>query len=199
MFDSITAFVESTGYPGIALLMFIENIFPPIPSELIMPIAGFAAARGEMNLLLAILAGSLGSLAGTSLWYLAGRWLGADRLKRWARRYGRWMTVQPRDVDKACRWFNRHSGKAVFIGRLVPAVRTLISVPAGIASMTVRRFLLYSGLGTLVWTSFLAGVGYWLGDQYRLIGAWTNPVSNAVIVLLIGWYLYRVVTFKKHS
>jgi len=199
MFDSITAFVESTGYPGIALLMFIENIFPPIPSELIMPIAGFAAARGEMNLLLAILAGSLGSLAGTSLWYLAGRWLGADRLKRWARRYGRWMTVQPRDVDKACRWFNRHSGKAVFIGRLVPAVRTLISVPAGIASMSVRRFLLYSGLGTLVWTSFLAGVGYWLGDQYRLIGAWTNPVSNAVIVLLIGWYLYRVVTFKRHS
>jgi len=199
MFDSITAFVESTGYLGIALLMFIENIFPPIPSELIMPIAGFAAARGEMNLLLAILAGSLGSLAGTSLWYLAGRWLGADRLKRWARRYGRWMTVQPRDVDKACRWFNRHSGKAVFIGRLVPAVRTLISVPAGIASMSVRRFLLYSGLGTLVWTSFLAGVGYWLGDQYRLIVAWTNPVSNAVIVLLIGWYLYRVVTFKKHS
>jgi len=199
MFDSITAFVESTGYLGIALLMFIENIFPPIPSELIMPIAGFAAARGEMNLLLAILAGSLGSLAGTSLWYLAGRWLGADRLKRWARRYGRWMTVQPRDVDKACRWFNRHSAKAVFIGRLVPAVRTLISVPAGIASMSVRRFLLYSGLGTLVWTSFLAGVGYWLGDQYRLIGAWTNPVSNAVIVLLIGWYLYRVVTFKKHS
>jgi len=199
MFDSITAFVESTGYLRIALLMFIENIFPPIPSELIMPIAGFAAARGEMNLLLAILAGSLGSLAGTSLWYLAGRWLGADRLKRWARRYGRWMTVQPRDVDKACRWFNRHSGKAVFIGRLVPAVRTLISVPAGIASMSVRRFLLYSGLGTLVWTSFLAGVGYWLGDQYRLIGAWTNPVSNAVIVLLIGWYLYRVATFKRHS
>jgi len=199
MFDSITAFVESTGYPGIALLMFIENIFPPIPSELIMPIAGFAAARGEMNLLLAVLAGSLGSLAGTSLWYLAGRWLGADRLKRWARRYGRWMTVQPRDVDKACRWFNRHSGKAVFIGRLVPAVRTLISVPAGIASMSVRRFLLYSGLGTLVWTSFLAGVGYWLGDQYRLIGAWTNPVSNAVIVLLVGWYLYPVITFKRHS
>src|SRR5512138_1524949 len=177
--------------------MFAENVFPPIPSELIMPLAGFAAARGELDVFLAIAAGSAGSLAGAVFWYAVGRWLGAERLKRWAGRHGRWLTLTPGDIDKACRWFNRHGGKAVFFGRLVPAVRTFVSVPAGIAVMNLGRFLAWSALGTVLWTSFLAGVGWLLGEQYRAVSDWVNPVSNLVVGLLLLAYLYRVATFRR--
>jgi membrane protein DedA with SNARE-associated domain len=197
MLERIAELVENGGYPGIVALMFAENLFPPIPSELIMPLAGFAAARGELNVFLAVAAGAAGSLAGAFFWYGVGRWLGSARLKRWADRHGRWLTLTPGDVDKSCAWFNRHSGKAVFIGRLVPAVRTLISVPAGIAGMGLARFLFYSALGTVLWTSFLAGLGYLLGDQYRQVSHWMNPVSNVIVGVLLLWYLYRVVTFRR--
>jgi len=199
MLQEISELVESGGYLAIAALMFAENVFPPIPSELIMPLAGFAAARGDLNLFLAIAAGAAGSLAGAFFWYGVGHWLGSERLKHWAQRHGRWLTLTPRDVDTSCRWFNRHSGKAVFIGRLVPAVRTLISVPAGIAGMSLGRFTLYSTLGTLLWTAFLATLGYLLGDQYRQVSHWVNPVSNVVIAVLVLGYLYRVATFRKRA
>ena len=199
MFDWIAGLVEDGGYLGIAALMFAENLFPPIPSELIMPLAGFAAARGDLNIALATAAGAAGSLLGALFWYYVGRWLGSARLKRWAGRHGRWLTLTPGDIDRSCAWFNRHSGKAVFIGRLVPAVRTLISVPAGIAGMGLPRFLLYSALGTVLWTAFLAGLGYLLGDQYRKVADWSNPLSNAVIGILVIWYLYRVATFRRRA
>ena len=165
MFDWVTGLVEDGGYLGVAALMFAENLFPPIPSEFIMPLAGFAAARGDQHLALTIAAGAAGSLAGALFWYAVGRWLGAERLKRWAERHGRWLTLTPDDIDRSCAWFNRHCGKAVFLGRLIPAVRTLISVPAGIAGMGLGRFLLYSALGTLIWTGFLAVLGFLLAEQ----------------------------------
>lgn len=196
MFDWIVALVERTGYAGIALLMFLENVFPPIPSELIMPLAGFTAARGDLSLVLVVLSGTAGSMAGAALWYWLGYRLGCGRLKRLAARHGRWMTVAPEDVDRAAGWFRRHCGASVFFGRLVPAVRTLISVPAGIAEMAFGRFLLYSTLGTAVWTAFLAGGGYLLEDQHHAIAAWVNPVSNVVIAACVVWYAYRVVTFR---
>lgn len=197
MLDWIAGLVEEGGYLGIAALMFAENLFPPIPSELIMPMAGFAAARGELDVVLAVAAGSAGSLAGAVFWYVIGRWLGAARLKRWAERHGRWLTLTPGDIDESCRWFNRHGGKAVFFGRLVPAVRTFVSVPAGIAEMNLARFLAWSALGTVLWTGFLAGLGWLLGDQYRAVSDWVNPVSNLVVGLLLLWYLYRVATFRR--
>lgn len=197
MFDWITGFIENVGYVGVALLMLAENVFPPIPSELIMPLAGFNAAEGNMNLVLAILAGSLGSLAGALFWYYVGAWIGTDRLKAFARRHGRFLTLTPGEVDKADRWFERHGGLAVFLGRLVPAVRTLISVPAGISGMRLGPFLFYSALGTLIWTTFLALAGYWLGAQYEKVQGWVDPVSKAVVAIIVLWYLYRVVTFRK--
>jgi len=198
MFDWITGLVEQTGYLGVFFLMLLENVFPPIPSELIMPLAGFTAARGELSLLGVLVAGVAGSLAGALLWYHVGRWLGEERLKRWAARHGRWLTLAPAEVDQATAWFRRHCHMAVLFGRLVPAVRTLISVPAGIAGMGLAKFLLYSGLGTLVWTAFLLAGGYLLEDRYRDVQAWLDPVSNAVIAVLLLWYLYRVVTFRRH-
>lgn len=199
MFDWITSALEHTGYLGIALLMFAENLFPPIPSELIMPLAGFDAARGDMSLIGVIVSGSIGSLAGAVFWYYVGRWLGCDRIKRLAARHGRWVTLAPEDVDRAADWFRRHSGKAVFIGRLVPTIRTLISIPAGIAEMNMGRFLLYSSLGTALWTAFLAGAGYVLRDQYTRIGDYVNPVSNVIVALIVVAYLYRVATFRRRS
>ena len=198
MFDWITGF-QKMGIVGIALLMFAENVFPPIPSELIMPLAGFSAARGERNLLIVIIAGSIGSLLGALLWYYIGKGVGAERLKRWATKHGRWLTLSPIEVDQACGWFNRHGGKAVFIGRLIPAVRTLISVPAGIAGMPLGSFLLYSAAGTVLWTTLLALAGYFLESQYDKVADWVNPVSNVVIGLIVLCYLYRIVRFGRRE
>jgi membrane protein DedA with SNARE-associated domain len=196
MFDWITSLVEQGGYLGVALLMLLENVFPPIPSELIMPLAGFTAARGEFNLSMVVLAGTIGSVAGAALWYYLGCWLGYERLKRLAARHGRWLTLGPGEIDEAADWFRRHCGKSVLIGRLIPAVRTLISVPAGITGMTLGRFLVYSTLGSAIWTGFLAGCGYLLEGQYEKVSAWVNPVSNVIFGVIMVWYLYRVITFR---
>jgi membrane protein DedA with SNARE-associated domain len=196
--DWITGF-EKMGTLGIVLLMFAENVFPPIPSELIMPLAGFSAARGDLNLLIVILAGSMGSLLGALLWYYIGQKIGAERLKRWAAKHGRWLTLSPKEVEQSCAWFNRHGGKAVFIGRLIPAVRTLISVPAGIAGMPLGSFLLYSTAGTIIWTALLATAGYFLESQYEKVAHWMNPISNIAIGLVVLGYLYRVVTFRQRQ
>jgi membrane protein DedA with SNARE-associated domain len=199
MFDWITGLVEQTGYLGIALLMLAENVFPPIPSELIMPMAGFAAARGELALVGVLLAGTVGSLAGALFWYHIGRRVGLERLRRWAGRHGRWLTTSPEELDGAAAWFDRHCGKAVLVGRLIPAVRTLISVPAGVAGMPVARFLAYSALGTALWTALLAAAGYLLEDQYRRVGDYLNPVSDVILGLIVLGYLYRVATFRRRA
>jgi len=199
MFDWITRLVEETGYVGIAFLMLLENVFPPIPSELIMPLAGFTAARGDLSLALVVLAGTVGSVAGATVWYAVGLWLGCERLKRLAGRHGRWLTLAPEEVDQAADWFQRHCGASVFLGRLVPAVRTLISVPAGIAGMALGQFLLYSTLGTVLWMGFLAGAGYLLEDQHKTVSTWLNPVSNLIVGGIFVWYVYRVVTFRPRT
>ena len=195
----IESMVSSMGVLGVALLMFLENVFPPIPSELIMPLAGYTAAKGNADIVLVILSGTVGSLAGASFWYAIGRWFGEERLKRFADQYGRWLTLSRQDIDRADDWFDRHGAKAVFFGRLVPTVRTLISVPAGLSEMPLPRFLLWSGAGTLIWTSFLALLGWWLGDRYEDVETWINPISNVIVSLIVILYLYRVATFRRHG
>jgi len=196
MFDGITGFIEAVGWVGIGLLMFIENVFPPIPSELIMPLAGFNAAAGDQSLVVVILAGSAGSLAGAWLWYWIGKKIGTSRLKRLAARHGRWLTITPEELDRSNAWFGRHGGLAVLIGRLIPTVRTFISVPAGVARMPLARFLAYSSAGTVAWTTFLALAGYLLESQYDKVSGWLNPISTGVVVLIVAYYLWRVVTYE---
>ena len=197
MFTWITDFVAQAGYPGIALLMFLENIFPPIPSELIMPLAGFSAANGDMNLIGVLLSGTIGSLLGTLPWFYAGYRFRRERLKRLADRHGRWLTMTSDDVDTASRWFDRYGARAVFLGRLVPTVRTLISVPAGIANMNLLAFLAWSTVGTLLWTALLTGAGYVLQSQYDLVAAWLDPITKGVVAVLVVGYLYRVATYGR--
>lgn len=196
MFEWITSFVEQNGYLGIALLMLLENVFPPIPSELIMPMAGYTAAEGHLNLVLVIIAGATGTVLSALFWYCVGRWVGCERVRHFADRYGRWLTITADEVDLARDWFHRHCGKAVFIGRLVPAMRTLISVPAGIAGMELPKFLIYTTAASLIWVGMLAGAGYLLGARYEEVSHWLNPVSNVIAGGLLVLYLYRVATFR---
>lgn len=199
MFEWITGWINETGYVAIAALMFAENLFPPIPSELIMPLSGYAASQGKLTLAGVVAAGWVGSLAGALFWYGVGRWLGNARIRQFAARHGAWLTMSPEDVDQANRWFCRHGGLAVFVGRLVPAVRTFISVPAGVSDMSFVTFVLYTGLGTALWTALLAVAGYALGAEFGQISQWLGPPTNAVIAVLILWYGWRVVTFKRRQ
>ncbi|MBD2746344.1 DedA family protein [Microvirga sp. BT688] len=196
MFDWIVSLIDKAGYLGIALLMLLENVFPPIPSELIMPLAGFSAAKGTLSFTGVVLAGTIGSLAGAYFWFLIGRWIGPKRLKQFAARHGRWLTMHPDEVDQARAFFSRHQGLALFLGRLIPTIRSLISVPAGVNCIPISTFLLWSSLGTALWTVLLAGAGYLLESQYERVSEWLNPVSNVVIAGLVIWYVYRVIRFK---
>lgn len=199
MFDWITRFVQQTGYFGIAVLMFAENVFPPIPSELIMPLAGFTAAQGKLNIFFVVISGWVGSLVGALFWYYIGLRVGLDRLKRFAADHGRWLTMTPAEIDTARNWFEKHGGIAVLLGRLLPGVRTLISVPAGIARMPLGLFLLYSTFGTGLWTAFLAGAGYLLESQYHRVATYVDPASNAIVGIIVLWYLYRVITWRPEA
>jgi membrane protein DedA with SNARE-associated domain len=183
--------MTSMGYVGIALLMFAENLFPPIPSELIMPLAGFTVAQGKMNFVLAVVAGVVGTMLGALPWYYAGKLLGEERLKSLADKYGKWITISSRDIDKADNWFDRHGSKAVFFCRLVPGVRTLISLPAGLSEMHLVPFLIYSTIGSALWIVALTYAGYLLGDNYDRVDEYLGPVSKIVLVtLIIGFALW---------
>ncbi|KKB12338.1 alkaline phosphatase [Devosia geojensis] len=196
MSEWIIGVVTEWGYFGIFLLMVAENIFPPIPSELIMPFAGYVAASGELSFAGVLIAGTLGSLAGTSAWYVAARLLGLARFTWLCNRLGRIATIQEDDIDMAVRWFERYGPLAVFVGRLIPAIRTLISVPAGLAAMPVGKFLAISAAGTVLWTGILTVAGLVLHENYATVEAWVDPVSIAVVVLAVVIYIYRFVTWK---
>lgn len=198
MFDWVLSVIEGWGYPGIFALMLLENVFPPIPSEVIMPLAGYLVAEGRLALLPTLIAGIAGSALGTSFWFVLGAWVGAPRLKRWAARWGRVMTVSPGDIDRAQAWFDRHGGKAVFLGRMIPAVRTLISVPAGIARMGWGRFLAWTLLGSAIWTGLLTAAGFLLSANYGRVADVIDPVSKLVVAAVVLVYLYRVVTWRPH-
>ena len=177
--------MSDLGYVGIILLMFLENVFPPIPSELIMPAAGFAAACGELSLMGVILAGSLGSVLGAVVLYGLGRMMNEQRLIALTDRYGKWLLVSSDDIRKADDWFDRHGKKIVFFGRLIPAIRSLLSIPAGMSEMPFGQFLLYTSLGTTLWSGLLAYAGYQLGNNYEAIELWIAPISKVVLVVCV--------------
>ncbi len=191
--------MTSLDYLGIGLLMFAENLFPPIPSELIMPLAGFTVAQGKMSFVPAVLAGVIGTILGAFPWYYAGKFMGEERLKSLADKYGKWITVSGQDIDKVTRWFNRYGNKAVLLGRLVPGVRTLISLPAGLSNMPLVPFILYSTLGTTLWVMLLTFLGFLLGDNYELVEEYLGPVSKIVLVALIVAFIVWVVKKRQKA
>ncbi|MFO6465310.1 DedA family protein [Jannaschia sp. KMU-145] len=193
MFEWILSVMAAGGYPGLAFLMALENVFPPIPSEVVVPLAGFLAAEGTLSLVPVILVATAGSVAGATFWYWIGLRIGEARLRAFAARHGRWLTISARDVDAAADWFRRKGRWAVFLGRMMPGLRTLISVPAGVARMPLLPFLVWSTLGSLVWIGGLALIGYVLQSQYDRVAAWIDPATWVVIGATVGIYLWRLV------
>lgn len=196
MADWIIELIEEHGYLAIAALMVLENLFPPVPSELIMPFAGYVAGQGTLHPAGVVAAGVSGSLLGMLPWYLLGRHIGMARLERWTGRHGRWLALSPGELRRAQRWFDRHGAKAVFGGRLVPALRTVVSLPAGIAPMPVARFVAWSAAGIVLWVSALTAVGHTLGERYAEALHVLDPVATAVLLFAVAAYLWRLLRWR---
>ncbi|MCS4297616.1 membrane protein DedA with SNARE-associated domain [Acinetobacter sp. BIGb0196] len=194
MTDWIISIMEQLGYFGIALLMFLDNVFPPIPSEVIMPSAGFAASKGQLLLSGVIIAGSFGSLLAAALLYWVGRKIPNQSIFNWVDRYGKYLFIKSEDVKKALDWFEKYGHRVVFFGRMVPAVRSLISIPAGMSHMPFWKFMLYSSVGTIIWTTFLACVGYYFGNNIELMQQIFSRVGYVIIVIvliLVAYFFYK--------
>jgi len=199
IFSAIGAWILTTvqtgGYVGVAFLTLIENIFPPIPSELILPVAGFLVSSGELNFVWVVVAATVGSVVGALLFYGLGAWVGDKRLRSFVRSYGTWMALDEDDLDGAEEWFKKHGGKAVFVGRLVPSLRSLISVPAGVARMPLLTFTVYTTVGSGIWNAALVGAGMLLGDQWERVKPFLSVFGWGSLVLvvvgMVWWFAGR--------
>ncbi|MGV8833100.1 MAG: DedA family protein [Devosia sp.] len=188
--------ISDLGYVGIFLVMLAESIFPPIPSELIIPFAGFAAANGELNLFGVLLAATVGAVVGMLPWYYAGRIFGLERVRALSDRFGRIMTLNAEEIDIAVIAFHRFGPIIVLFGRLMPLIRTLISIPAGLARMPLPVFLLASTTGALIWNTILTLAGYLLHEHYEVVQTILDPLSYVVLALVVLIYLYRLVMWR---
>ena len=196
MEDWIIRLVEWGGYWGVAALMLLETVFPPVPSEVIMTVAGVSAARGTMTLEGTILAGTAGAMLGNWFWYWLAIKFGEARMHVFIDKYSRWLTLDWDEVERGERLFEKYGSTIVLVARMIPTLRSLISVPAGLFKMSLRRFLVFSTIGTLGWSAALAGAGYFLGSQFGDVEQWLGPLSTAVIAAIVLTYLWRVVTWK---
>jgi membrane protein DedA with SNARE-associated domain len=199
MVEWINSLMSGLGYWGVGFLMFAENLFPPIPSELIMPLAGFTVAQGKMNFWLAVLAGTIGTMLGTYAWYYLGKLVNYERLGSWIDRYGKWIGISVKEIDRVNDWFNKHGRSAVFFGRMVPGIRTLISLPAGMNQMPLATFTIYSTLGTFVWILALTIAGFVLGENYGSIEKYLAPISKFILFGLLGLIGYWIFTKIRRS
>lgn len=186
------------GYVGIALLIAIENIFPPIPSEVILTFGGFMTTKSNMNIWLVSLFATIGSAAGAVVLYYIGRLVTPERLERFIEKWGFILQLKTQDIKKAENWFHQRGSLTVFFCRFIPIVRSLISIPAGMTKMKMSRFLLYTGLGTAIWNIVLVNLGAFAGEKWNKIADYINTYSYAVFILLAGicigiiiWLLYH--------
>lgn len=182
----VTTVVETLGYLGVGLLVALENVFPPIPSEVILPLAGFVAGGGGASLPGMVVAATAGSLVGAWVLYGLSAAIGPERLHRFLARHGRWFGVKEHDLVRAEEWFDRRSGTAVLIGRCVPLIRSVVSIPAGFRRMPIGRFTAYTALGSLLWNATLIGAGAILGDRWKQVGDVVGLLQGVVVVVIAG-------------
>lgn len=187
--DAIVSLMDVVGAPGAGIAIALENLFPPLPSEAILPMAGLAASRGSFTLAEALLWTTAGSVVGAFLLYGIGAWLGLARLRRIAARL---PLVHVADVDRTVAWFARHGGKAVFFGRMIPIFRSLISIPAGVTKMPLWRFGLATLAGSLVWNTVFVLSGFFLGESWHVVEAYADVLQHVVVVAVAGaaaWFV----------
>lgn len=197
MGDWTIQLIHDTRYVGIFLLMFLETVFPPIPSEVIMPVAGLEAAKGTLTLWGVIASGSAGAMLGNLFWYALARVIGLRRFRPFIEKHGRWLTMDWDDVEKSERLFGRFGGIIVSAGRLLPTIRSVISIPAGLLNMRLRSFLIWSTLGTVAWTAVLATAGWGLGKAFRDVEKVLGPLSTAIIAVIVIAYIWRQLTWRR--
>lgn len=196
MSDWILRLIEDTGYLGVGFLMFLETVFPPIPSEVIMTVAGVTAAKGSMNISAVIASGTAGAMLGNYFWYLAARVIGIDRFRPLIQRWGRFLTLDWQEIEKAQRLFGTQGWAIVFFGRMLPTLRSLISIPAGLLRMRLSTFVLWSTIGTAGWTTLLGLAGYAMGKTVDDVDALVGPIATAVIVVIVLGYVWRLIRWK---
>ena len=191
--------ISSMGYVGLFLVMFLENVFPPIPSEVVLPLAGSLTLTGRFSIFWITVIGMMGSLTGAFLFYGLGKWLGEPRVRTIIEKYGRYALLSTNDLDRSLEWFDKYDDWVIFFSRMVPIVRSLISIPAGIASMNITKFSFFTILGTALWSFLLALGGRLLGEQWPLIAEFINTYQNIVLVIAIAAVLLFIGSrlFKK--
>lgn len=188
--DWVVSLMDTIGPLGVGIAIALENIFPPIPSEAVLPAAGLAASRGSFGLVEAIAFATAGSLVGALLLYAIGAWVGAERLSRL---FDRIPLLRGSDVDRTVAWFRRHGALAVLFGRFLPIFRSLISIPAGVARMPIWKFLLYTGVGSLIWNTVFVLIGWTLGANWHVVEDWMGVAEVVVIVVVVAALAWFVV------
>jgi len=189
----VTDVIDKLGYVGVALLVALENLFPPIPSEIVLPFAGFVARDGDATLIGMIAAATLGSLAGAWILYGIAAAIGPRRLHAFIARYGKWFRLTNEDIAKAELWFDRNAVAAVLAGRCVPLIRSLVSIPAGFRRMSFLTFTVYTTIGSAIWNSALIGAGYVLRDQWDRVESFVGAFQYLVILAIVAavaWYVW---------
>ena len=203
--DLITKTVETNPYIAylvISFAMFLENLIPPIPSEIIMPLGGFFVYTGDLNFYILIVSGLIGTVVGALPWYFLGKLLNEKKLSNFIDRKGKFVGISLKDLDKSRLWFDKYGVLLVFWGRLIPGIRTLISVPAGIELMPINKFLIWTSLGSLIWVIFLTSAGYLFGENYEIIGLYIDNfkvILKPLFVILILYLLIRFFKKKLHN
>ena len=196
----LTDLIESTDYVGVGVAMFIESFFAPIPSELILPFAGFVASRTDQVLVISILVASVCAYLGSLPFYFLGIW-GEGFVNRFLKKYGKYLFIEEKDVKKGFEVFDRYGNGIIFFGRLIPIIRTVVSFPAGVAKTPFIKFSVYTLLGSAIWSAILAFGGYLLGEQWELVGVWLSTYEEFVIgvgvLAVVGYIVYRVIQRRK--
>lgn len=185
--------IEALGYWGLAFLVALENVFPPIPSEIILPMAGFLTGQGRMNFILALVAATIGSVVGAMALYAAGYYFGERRVRWIVVNWGKWLGFKEEDVDKADDWFDKYGGVAVMLCRVVPIVRSLISIPAGLRKMPLPTFVGFTAIGSLTWNALLIGAGWILGDNWEEVEEYVGYLQYVVIAAVLAaaaWWVW---------
>ena len=204
--EIVQQIIQAGGYPGIALVMFLENVFPPIPSEVIIPFGGFLASTGEFSLFWVWIAGTIGSVAGAIVLYYLGWFAGDVVIRRFLRSYGKWIAISEKDYDRSLGIFRKYGEWIVLFGRVIPLVRSLVSIPAGAERMPFAKFMIYTTLGSAAWSGLLAVAGYALGDRWEEIIEFIEQYQDVVVValvllvvLFVAFLVYRRFTAKPEA
>ena len=195
--EIISASVKNNPYVAylvICFAMFLENIIPPIPSEIIMPLGGFFVYQGDLNFYVLVVFGLIGTVLGALPWYYLGRFLNEKKLENFVESKGKFLGITSKELIKSKKWFDKYGISLVFWGRLIPGIRTLISVPAGIELMPLRKFLIWTSLGSLIWVLFLSLSGYVFGENYKLIASYLDNFKifiKPAFLIILGFFIFK--------